>query len=167
MELIMVITIIVVLVGIAVPISGNLKKKALNTGCVNNLRTMGIGLEAYLADHNNIMPAISMGIEESEDGEEVPTTLETVLLEYVGEDKEVFKCPADNQQFAKTGSSYFWNPMVSAQNQRNLEFMGNSDNPASIPLISDKEAFHGNKNGTNILYADYSATEKTRFRTGN
>ncbi len=165
-ELITVIAIIITLVGIAVPISGNLKKKAVNSGCVNNLRTMGAGLEGYLADHNNVMPSISMGVT-TINGEEEVATLETVLLEYVGGDKEVFNCPADNEQFAKTGSSYFWNPMVSAQNQRNLEFMGNDNDPASIPLISDKEAFHGEKNGTNILYADYETTEKVRFRTGN
>lgn len=166
MELLVVIAIIIVLAGISVPAYNSIRQKSLNTACVNNLRAIGIGLESYLADHNNVMPNLNM--EQSEDpgsGEPAPV-LQTALLEYVGGDPEIFHCPADKEEFAKTGSSYFWNPLLNGQSQLNLQFMGNSDDLSAIPLVSDKEAFHGTRNGTNILYGDYSTADKVRLSVG-
>ena len=90
--------------------------------------------------------------------------LETVLLPYL-ESEEVFHCPADKEQFAKTGSSYNWNITQNGLHVSQIKFLGIDDRPDAVPLVSDKEAWHPNK--TNFLYADFSSSNKIRFATGS
>src|SRR5258707_13186774 len=52
-ELLVAIAIIAILAGIALPVFGKVTEKAHATGCMNNLRQIGIGTAAYLADHDD------------------------------------------------------------------------------------------------------------------
>ena len=43
---------------------------------------------------------------------------------------------------------------------------GMNDRPDRVPLVLDKEAFHGGGNGVNMLYADYHISNQVEFRVG-
>lgn len=161
-ELLIVIAIIATLVGIGVPFSRSMIGKGREAACLGNLRSIGVGLQSYLSDHNQKLPILVLGRTSKQSSEEV---LETVLLEYVGGDEDTFHCPADAEHFEKTGSSYNWNFTQNGLHISQVSFMGIDNRPETIPLITDKESWH--PNGTNILYADSSSSNKLRFATGN
>jgi len=160
-ELLIVIAIIAVLGGIAYPVSMSMIGKSREAACLGNLRQIGGGLQGYLADNNNRLPELALGRESKNSPEPV---LETLLLEYVG-NPDVFHCPADKEEFAKTGSSYNWNITQNGLHISKVAFFGIEDRPESVPLVSDKESWH--PGGTNFLYADSSSSNKARFVTGS
>ncbi len=160
-ELLVVIAIIATLAGVAVPVSVSMIAKSREAKCLGNLRSIGAGLQAYLADNNQRLPVLALGRESKSSEEPV---LETVLLPYVGS-AEVFHCPADKEQFAKTGSSYHWNITQNGLHITKVAFFGIEDRPEAVPLVSDKESWH--PSGTNFLYADSSSSNKLRFVTGS
>lgn len=149
--------IIAALVGLAVPIGKSVKGKSEQSSCLNVLRGLGVALEGYLIDHQGRYPDVAMG-RSSTGG--TPKVIEVTLLDYAGS-KTAFRCPADHEHFDKSGSSYFWNETQSGLRYSQLGFMGIDKD--SIPLIYDKEAFHGDQNGTNFLYADQSVNQKVDF----
>lgn len=158
-EVLIAIAIIAGLVGIGYPITRSIVGKSREAACLNNLRSLGVGLQSYLQEHNDIMPTLASG--RATKSEDLPV-LDTVLLPYF-ESPDAFHCPADKVQFAKNGSSYSWNSYQSGKHVSNLYFFG--IRPESIPLITDKESWH--PSGTNYLYADLSSSNKPRFAVGN
>jgi prepilin-type processing-associated H-X9-DG protein len=121
-----------------------------------------VALEAYLQDHQQILPDLKAG--RSSKTEDIPV-MDLVLLPYV-ESPEAFKCPQDSEEFAKSGSSYLWNFTQSKRRITDLYFYDiGKDRPDQIPLITDKESWH--PDGTNFLYADLSSSNKVRFAAGN
>ena len=160
-ELLVVIAIIATLVGVAVPVSISMVAKSREATCLGNLRQIGVGLQAYLSDNNQRLPVLALGRDSKSSAEPV---LETVLLPYCG-GEDIFRCPADKEQFAKTGGSYNWNITQNGLHITKLSFFGIEDRPEIIPLVSDKESWH--PGGTNFLYADSSSSNKARFVTGN
>lgn len=160
-ELLVVIAIIATLVGIGFPVTRSFIGKSRQSACLGQLRSIGVGLQAYLQDHNQTMPVLAAG--RASKADESPV-LETVLLPYL-ENPEVFRCPADQQQFDKSGSSYLWNSTQSGLHVTKLAFFGMNNRPEATPLIFDKESWH--PNGVNFLYADSSSSNQVRFATGN
>ena len=160
-ELLVVIAIIATLGVIAFPVSLSMIAKSREATCLGNLRQIGAGLQAYLSDNNQRLPVLALGRDSKSSAEPV---LETVLLPYCG-GEDVFRCPADKEQFAKTGCSYNWNITQNGLHFAELSFYGIEDRPDLIPLVSDKESWH--PSGTNFLYADSSSSNKARFATGN
>jgi prepilin-type N-terminal cleavage/methylation domain-containing protein len=161
MELLIVLAVVAVLAGIGVPLGRSALAKSREAACLNQLRGLGVALESYLQDHNQVLPDLVMGRSSKSDDSPV---LETVLLPYVGSE-DAFKCPQDSAEFAKSGSSYFWNHLQSKLPVSRLAFFGINDRPDKIPLISDKESWH--PHGTNFLYADQSSSNKLRFAATN
>jgi prepilin-type N-terminal cleavage/methylation domain-containing protein len=161
LEILVVLAVVVTLAGIGVPLVRSALAKSREAACLTQLRSLGVALEGYLQDHNQIMPELAMG--RSSRGEDAPV-IETVLLPYV-ESPDAFKCPQDDREFAKSGSSYFWNHLQSGLPVTKLAFFGIDDRPDKIPLISDKEAWH--PAGTNFLYADQTSSNKVRFAATN
>lgn len=161
MEVLVVLAVAATLVGIGVPVVRSALAKSREAACLMQLRTLGVALEGYLQDHNQILPKLAMGRSSKSDDSPV---LETVLLPYV-EAPDAFKCPQDDREFAKSGSSYFWNHLQSELPVSRVAFFGIKDRPDKIPLISDKEAWH--PSGTNFLYADQTSSNRLRFATGN
>lgn len=160
LELLIVIAIIAVLGGIAYPIGTSMLGKSREAACLGNLRSIGTGLQLYLQDNNQKLPVLSLA--RSAETSEVPV-LETVLRPYLKSD-ETFKCPADHEEFAKTGSSYSWNTTQNGVHISKVSFFGDESKPEAVPLVFDKEGWH--PGGTNFLYADSSASNKARFGTG-
>jgi prepilin-type N-terminal cleavage/methylation domain-containing protein len=157
-ELLVVIVILATLAAISVPIGRSMVGRAKEAACLSQLRSLGVGLQSYLAENGNIMPTLNPARRYK--GQDVPV-LETVLLPYVGSE-EGFHCPADAKDFKKSGCSYFWNSTQNGLHASKLSFFGIKDNPAKTPLITDKESYH--PHGTNFLYADLSSSRDTRFQ---
>jgi len=160
-ELLVVIAIIIVLAGLSVPLVRRGIGKSKQAACLGKLRSIGVAVESYLQDNNRRMPPLQAS-RESKD-EEVKV-LETELAVYLPS-KDSFQCPADSKEFTKTGCSYIWNSAVSGQLASNLSFLGKDGRPQAIPLVADKEAWHPEPKGTNILYADFTASSDLKFTT--
>lgn len=160
-EILVVLVIVAGLAGIGIMIGRSMIAKSRQAACLNTLRSLGVGLENYLQDHQQKLPDLAAG--RASKTEDIPV-LETVLLPYVGS-LEAFKCPQDSKEFQKSGSSYFWNSTQSGLLVTQLSFFGIEDRPDKIPLITDKESWH--PDGTNFLYADQSSSNKARFAAGN
>ncbi len=158
-ELLVVIAIIAVLAGIGYPVTRSFIAKSHEAACLGNLRSLGVALQSYLQEHNQIMPDLQSN--RSSKNDEV-AVLDTVLLPYL-DSPEAFKCPADKTDFEKTGSSYVWNKTQSNRPISDLYFFDVRED--LIPLVFDGEARH--PSGTNILSADYRSSNKPRFVTGN
>ncbi|MGE9268770.1 MAG: type II secretion system protein, partial [Verrucomicrobiales bacterium] len=104
-ELLVVVAVLALLAGLGVPVGLKMREQARQAACLGQLRGLGVALEAYLGDHHGIMPELAMG--RSSASEDVPV-LEVVLRPYVASE-EAFRCPADEEFYADSGSSYFWN----------------------------------------------------------
>ncbi len=161
-ELIIAVAIIAAIVAIAVPVTLNMRESTRRAGCLTNLRTLGLATEGYMTDHGGGMPRFKMGRSNTY-GDNV---IETELADYVNGSTEVFKCPADHEHHADSGCSYFWNHHIGGFTYSQLDMFGVADEPGQIPLIYDKEAFHGDEDGTQFLYADLSAGKELRFGVG-
>lgn len=156
-EAVIVLVIIGVLMAVVYPVTRSMVGKSREAGCLNQLRSLGTGLQAYLQEHSDTMPELATG--RSSKTEDVPV-LDTVLMPYVGT-PEAFRCAADTKQFEKTGSSYNWNHLQNGRRASDLYFFGVPEE--LIPLITDKEAWH--PGGTNFLNADLSSSNRPRFVT--
>ena len=91
LELLVVIAIIALLAVLLTPVFQRVVASGRATACISNLRQIGAGLAAYLADNNNIMPELKTAREKR--GEEVPV-IDNTLDKYVTS-KDVFACPAE------------------------------------------------------------------------
>lgn len=160
-ELLLAIAIIGTLAAVGTTVAKSILAKSREAACLNHLRSLGVALESYLQEHNQILPKLASG--RSSKSDESPV-LETVLLPYL-ESPDSFKCPQDTVQFEKSGSSYLWNSTQSGLPTAEMRFFGIENRPDKIPLITDKEAWH--PSGTNFLYADQTSSNKVRFATGN
>lgn len=160
-EILIAIGIIAILGAIIVPVGRGVLAKSHKLRCQGNLRDIGLALDSYCRDHNGRLPDLyAMRSSRSSD---VPV-LETELRKY-NSNPEVFRCPADREFYRKSGSSYAWNNLVSGTPREAMNFLG-SDQAAKIPLVGDKESFHGDENGTNLLYGDFRAGDEVKFSTG-
>ncbi len=160
-EVLITIGVVAILGAIIVPVGRGVLMKAHKLRCLSNLREIGLALDSYTRDHHGRLPDLhSMRASRNA---EIPV-LETELRRY-NSNPDIFRCPADREFFKKSGSSYAWNNLVSNTPREAMNFLG-SDQAAKIPLAGDKEAFHGNKNGTNLLYGDFRSGDKVKFSTG-
>ena len=133
------------------------------TGCLSNLRQLGIALNLYLGEHNQTMPALAAGRHDK--SENVPA-LDNTLNVYAA-DPRVFACPADTHLAASTGTSYYWNVALNNQPLAALNFLTVIADHPHIPIFADKEGFHDfSDHKVNLLYADGHATKDLSFFTG-
>jgi prepilin-type N-terminal cleavage/methylation domain-containing protein/prepilin-type processing-associated H-X9-DG protein len=167
-ELIAVISIIAILVAIAFPVSSHVVQGAKAAGCVSNLRGLGVALNLYLGEHNQVMPNLLAGRSSTSGTSQNLPVIDNTLNTYA-RDPRVFACPADNAGLAaSTGTSYFWNSAIDGQSTAHLHFIlnSNSQSAGEIPLLSDKQGFHPYaSNKVNLLYADGHATQDLNFTT--
>ena len=159
MELLVLIAILGALAGISIRLSQVMIGKSRQSACLGNLPQIGVAVGRYVGDHAGELPDLDIGRESK--ASDAPV-LETVLLSYL-ENEDAFRCPADFEEFEKTGCSYHWNHTQSGRQLSQLAFFG-EERRGRIPLVSDKEDWH--PGGTNFLYADYSSSSDVRFVTG-
>ncbi len=108
-----------------------------------------------------MMPELAAG-RKSRD-EDVPV-IDTVLAPYLP-DARVFVCPADRAGLAaSTGTSYYWNSVLSGQSAMNLNFLSLSTDVSKIPVVLDKEGWHRHvENRVNHLFADGHVANQLRL----
>lgn len=159
-ELLVTLAIISVLAGLAYPVGRSVVRHAHKATCLSNLRQIGAGLESWLQDHGQVMPDWQAG---RRSRNEDVAVMEVELLSYVGS-AEVFRCPADDSEFERSGSSYLWNSTQSGRHRTKLEFFGGGGDPGRVPLVTDKEAWHPGEPGVNFLFADQSVANGAKFQ---
>jgi len=72
---------------------GSFIAKSREASCLNNLRSLGVGLQTYIQEHNNHLPTLEAGRKSKT--EDIPV-LETALLSYF-ESPEAFQVPGRQQ----------------------------------------------------------------------
>ncbi len=162
LELLVVVGIIGILGALLFPSFRRSKQMGETVACLGNLRQIGIAVQLYVNENNAKMPALQNRASTTN----LVAAMDTVLLSGTT-NSPVFRCPSDRAGlFEQTGDSYFWNFTVNGQDVTKLfSIVGGSD-PASIPLVSDKEGFHPDvKDRVNILYADGRASKELKFST--
>lgn len=159
-ETIVAIGIVLVLAAVLLPTMGSARDRATSVRCVSHLRALGNALQLWLADNGMTMPPL-VAARGTRD-EDVPA-IDNTLDKYV-DDQRVFTCPADRSVARDTGTSYFWNSVISGQAVANLDFLSLTSDLSRIPVLLDKEGWHpGGK--VNHLFADGHAGNRMEFTT--
>jgi prepilin-type N-terminal cleavage/methylation domain-containing protein/prepilin-type processing-associated H-X9-DG protein len=163
MELIVVVAIAAVLAALAMPAYQRVVQSAHTSGCLSNLRQLGVALNLYLGEHSMTMPTLQAGRRDK--SEDVPV-IDNTLNVYVKEPR-IFACPSDTRGLAAaTGTSYYWNVALNGQAVANLNFLNMVADHSHIPILADKEGFHPYEaTKVNLLYADGHVTKDLSFFT--
>jgi prepilin-type N-terminal cleavage/methylation domain-containing protein/prepilin-type processing-associated H-X9-DG protein len=154
-ELMIVIAIIGILAALLLPAVSRTKELGRSAVCLNNLHQIGLGLQIYVQDNQNLLPIM---YDRATNGTPAGLAINQVLLPYVSGISNIFQCPSDNRGlFELTGSSYAWNNLLNGQDADRLQMFTNAYPLHQIFLVFDKEKFHlahGDRRAINYLYAD-------------
>lgn len=156
-ELLVVLAVIGVLAALLFPALVGAKEGAKSTACLNNLHQIGIGLQLYVQENQNLLPVMqNVGTNGPPPTNGPP--INVVLLPFVGGNSNVFACPSDTENlFVLTGTSYYWNNVLNGQDADHLTIMNLPYPQNQIPVVFDKDKFHiarGSTRAVNYLYAD-------------
>jgi prepilin-type N-terminal cleavage/methylation domain-containing protein/prepilin-type processing-associated H-X9-DG protein len=154
-ELMVVMAIVGILVALLLPTVARTKETGRSAVCLQYLHQIGLGLQAYVSDNQNLLPRM---YDKPTNNTPAPgPAINTVLLPSIG-NANVFHCPSDNKRlFELTGCSYSWNSVLNGQDADHLQMLTNGYPLHEIFLVLDKEKFHlarGQKRAVNYLYAD-------------
>lgn len=154
-ELLVVISIIGLLLGIMLPALSFTKQLGQKANCAGQLKGVGIGLQAYLNDHNNIMPRVAV----LPSFDNTYPSLAEVLSPYLGDHKALL-CVADDagrrtdlpgrRYFDTEGSSYSFNDHLYGIEAKD-DFLATIWGEVNVFVIFDYEPFHRR---SNYLFAD-------------
>ena len=104
--------IIVVLMGVLVPMLGNVRGEALSTRCLNNLRNLGSAVDSYRITNRDLLPMAEFLPVVSADQQRMKTDgLPQLLATTIDERSEAWICPSDvDDESLSTGTSYIYLP---------------------------------------------------------
>lgn len=155
-ELVVVVAIIGLLTALLLPAIARTKETGRSTVCLNNLHQIGLGLQLYVQENNNLLPV--MYDRGTNSAATTGPYFDQVMLPYVSGVSNLFHCPSDlDHLFELTGSSYGWNFLLNGQEADHLHLLTNSYPLTQIFVVADKEKFHwarGDARAINYLYAD-------------
>lgn len=161
-ELLVVIGVISVLACLVAPSIKIARARAQASSCLGNLKAIGVGLTGYLGDNQMTMPQLAAARASTD---EQVAVLDNTLNRYV-DDVRVFTCPAGQAIARTTGTSYFWNSVLSGQAVANLNMLGLVNDLSKIPVVLDKEGWHTySADKVNQLYADGHAANELKMFT--
>lgn len=89
-ELLVVIAIIAILAALTIPAVSTVRESGKVTFCGNNLKQIGVALTGYASANKNKLPKLA--------------TWDSSILPFLGEAKDVFKCPSDPIRTSTTNS---------------------------------------------------------------
>jgi hypothetical protein len=92
-----VVVVLTIVITMAVAFMGHTRSKSRGVNCLAQLRGLWVGLRQYAVDHSNLLPDPGANDKPWEDS----------LGAYIP-DRNAFHCPADDEVYASTGSSYDW-----------------------------------------------------------
>lgn len=156
-ELLVVLAVIGVLAALLLPALVGAKESTKSTACLSNLHQIGIGLQLYVQENQNLLPVMqNVGTNGPPPTNGPP--INVVLLPFVGGNSNIFRCPSDTENlFVLTGTSYYWNNVLNGQDADHLTIMNLPYPQNQIPVVFDKDKFHiarGSARAINYLYAD-------------
>lgn len=153
-ELLVTISVIAILAAMLLPAMGRGKESGRVASCQGNLHQIGLSLQIYVDENANRMPAMRDFLPGGPTNQE---TIDVVLAGQLGS-PQVLRCPSDiTGVFEQTKSSYSWNSLVNGENADQLRIFTMSLTATRVPLVFDKQGFHGllgSKHAVNYLYAD-------------
>src|SRR5277367_3834619 len=156
-ELLVVLAVIAILAGLLLPALVGAKEGGKSAACLNNLHQMGIALQLYVQENQNLLPVMeNVGTNGPPPTNGPP--INVVLAPFLSSNSFVFRCPSDNENlYALTGTSYYWNNTLNGQDADHLTILNLPYSQSQIPVIFDKDKFHiarGSSRAVNYLYAD-------------
>ncbi len=154
--MLVVIAIISILAALLLPAMARTKESGRSTVCLNNLHQIGLGLQLYVQENQNLLPK-AYDYSTNSAATNGPS-INQVLLPFVGGASNIFRCPSDDKNlFQLTGSSYAWNSLLNGQDADHLQMLTNPYPESQIFVVFDKDKFHwarGDRRAINYLYAD-------------
>ena len=176
-ELLCVIGIIALLSTLMMPQLEMARSRAQSIQCASNLHQIGVSVNLYLADHDNMYPYIEPGKPGSGLADpyanypDLQAQAKTVLdtFQNYGVTDKILQCPADllllgvNSNYSKYGTSYYWNPVDDGDPSGSIQLARRFGlRPATqlsrIRQIGDFTPVHKlnsqSVGKTNMLYAD-------------
>src|SRR4051812_3478481 len=159
LELMVVIAVISILAALIVPALSRSKLSARATGCLQNLRQIGLATQLSAEENDSHYPVMfdaPLGTNSVTASNLFPKVA-TVLTFYLGS-TSLLRCPSDDRGlFERTGCSYAWNTLLNGQVLTTPTLFGSRFRPNQIPLFFDRDAFHRDKGegrGVNYVYLD-------------
>jgi len=119
-ELLVVISIIAILIGIALPAMSIVRTRAVKVACSSNLRQIGIAVQAYVDKHQGVYPDaryMPLPFISSETKPGLPRLLEPYFVDVdSGEARKIYHCQGDqNYVYAISGTSYYYEPALAGR----------------------------------------------------
>jgi len=148
-ELLVVIAIIAILASILFPVFSRAREKAREANCKSNLRQIGLAIQMYASDWDDLLPLAN-----SRPSSSGPPGIVDVLGPYT-KNRQVFRCPSDKAKMwdiEGTSYDYGMGMLDVGMPPQPIDFPFNIE-PSQCPLMGDFEPdWHIRK--PNILFAD-------------
>lgn len=158
-ELLVVIGIIAVLIGILLPTLSRARQHSRSVACKAQLQNIGSAFQIYLNENDGWYPPAPYSPTFNPNG---LTQINDHLLRHVSNQKEVFRCPADETYFAQYGLSYSYYQELGERRIQQTFFFKILRSASRVPILWDAESFHGGKVPYNWLFADGHVEEFLR-----
>ncbi len=155
-ELLVVVSILALLIGILLPSLRGARSQARRVACGTHLKDIGVAMQGYLTEHNDIYPHASLmpSFGPSPLSTDEPIAIADVLAPYTNNGFAVFECPDDRagkyeRDGPRAGKSYFETEKSSFQ--YGFEF-GMLRGRTMLEVANRMEQFRGNPVPTNTVW---------------
>jgi len=108
-ELLVVIAIIAILAGMLLPALAKAKEKGSRTSCLNNLRQIGLFMQFYTDDNNDVFPGHrNQGLFDSSEAPSLTNWWGTTIVSYGKGSSNLFRCPSLKNKRLDNGVRWEW-----------------------------------------------------------